>query len=341
MKRNYFLDIIKGLCALFITATHYIFTADDRLRYLFPFWIDMAVPIFMMITGYVGTISYRKKNITTIEAAYDWHVVITKALRYSIPFVMAWLLEFIRIVYINGIHDVHLPAMLIHFAQGGEGPGAYYYPLLMQLIIVFPLLYFLIERQGFFGLVLMFLATYLMEFLKIVYQMGDNTYCLLMFRYTFIICVGIYLGSSHYKKRNAVAVASFIAGVAFLIFTQYAGCHIPYINVWVPTSLFGCLYIAPLVAFGIRNLGELRFRPLELLGRASYNIFLAQKVYYYTMAPWIYDHVANQSYWLPINLVVSVFFGIMFYFVEGPITTYVVSVVNKAMDRHSIPSEWR
>lgn len=56
------LDFYKGICILFIIITHYNWTDQQRLAYGFPFWIDMAVPIFMVITGYVSALS-KKRNL--------------------------------------------------------------------------------------------------------------------------------------------------------------------------------------------------------------------------------------------------------------------------------------
>ena len=339
MKRNHFLDIVKGLCALFITATHFYFSDEARLHYLFPFWIDMAVPVFMLISGYVSTLSYRKNNVQTIEEAYAWKTIVSKAIRFSVPFLMAWLVEFGYMLVKNDFHMLPIPMLVIHLLQGGEGAGAYYYPLLMQFILVFPLIYFLIERLGFFGLVLTFFGTYLMEVLKVVYQMGENTYCLLLFRYTFIIAVGVYLGSSKYKERRWVSVVAFLAGIAFIVGTQYMGYSVPYIGMWVRTSLFGCLFIAPLVGYGIRKMADVKFPPLETLGKASYNIFLVQKIYY-ANAGKFYDLIPGEHYDLLGTMIICVVVGLIFYLVETPITKWINKHVMAAMDRHSIPASW-
>lgn len=64
IKRNKQLDIIKGICIIFVIVTHFAWTTNERLKYGFPFWIDMAVPIFMVITGYVSAASYEKKKLS-------------------------------------------------------------------------------------------------------------------------------------------------------------------------------------------------------------------------------------------------------------------------------------
>lgn len=69
-RRYHSIDFVKGICILFIIITHYTWEEAERLKYLFPFWIDMAVPIFMVVSGFVYTKSFQKNHINTIENAY-------------------------------------------------------------------------------------------------------------------------------------------------------------------------------------------------------------------------------------------------------------------------------
>lgn len=340
MKRNHFLDALKGICVLFITATHYDFTDWNRLDYFFPFWIDMAVPVFMLISGYVATASFRRRNISTIEEAYALPIVLNKIFRYSIPFFLAWLIEVAYIIKMNGFHQVDLLFLLVHFVRGGDGAGAFYYPLMIQFVFVFPLIYFLIKSQGFFGVILAFLGTYAMEIAKSVYQMGENTYCLLVFRYVFIIAIGVYLASEHYKVRTVWSVVAVVVGFAFILATEYYGFQPLFLEYWTRTSLVGCLYIAPIVALGIRKLGEVKIPPLELLGRASYNIFLAQKIYY-THGRKFYDRIPGERYDFIVSMVICVVAGLCFYFLAEPITKWGCKKIQAWAENHRVPASWR
>lgn len=65
-KRNTFLDIIKAFCILFVIITHDTISEETRQRFLFNFWIDMAVPLFMIISGYVYAASFERNKISEI-----------------------------------------------------------------------------------------------------------------------------------------------------------------------------------------------------------------------------------------------------------------------------------
>lgn len=75
---NKTIDFIKGICILFIIITHFIWDDNERLRYLFPFYIDMAVPIFMIISGYLNALSFNGKNMSKISDAYTIKEILSK-----------------------------------------------------------------------------------------------------------------------------------------------------------------------------------------------------------------------------------------------------------------------
>ena len=93
-KRSNLLDIIKGLMIIFIIVTHFHFRyPEDYQRFGFFFWIDMAVPVFMIITGYLTAISFDKKKISSVKEALSLEIVIPKLLRFCIPFIIVYLAE--------------------------------------------------------------------------------------------------------------------------------------------------------------------------------------------------------------------------------------------------------
>lgn len=65
-KRNASVDLLKGVAILMVIVTHLGFTADQRKYFAFPFWIDMAVPVFMMLMGYVMSMSYARHGVDSL-----------------------------------------------------------------------------------------------------------------------------------------------------------------------------------------------------------------------------------------------------------------------------------
>ena len=138
-NRNSTIDIIKAVSIILIIITHYSWTVEQRQNVVFPLVIDMAVPIFMFLSGYVGAMSFDKKGVDSLAKAYSLHQIVHKYIRYTIPYLIFLVVEFL-------IPTITKPKgskseMLKWIINGAEGPGSYYYPILVQLIFLFPLIY--------------------------------------------------------------------------------------------------------------------------------------------------------------------------------------------------------
>ena len=92
MKRESFVDVIKGVCILFVVIAHSSWTNQQRLAYLFPFWISMAVPFFMVISGYVSSKSYLRRGISSIRTAYSPKLLLEKITYYSLPALITFII---------------------------------------------------------------------------------------------------------------------------------------------------------------------------------------------------------------------------------------------------------
>ncbi len=191
-KRYHSIDFVKGIGILFIIITHYKWQDIERLKFLFPFWIDMAVPVYMIISGFVYTKSFQKSEINTIDRAYTVDVLLGKIIRYSIPFLITFIIE---IFAINAILGIHYDSLYVcrRFLSGGFGPGSYYYPCMIQFIFYFPVIFAIVQRYHFNGVFFCGGINLIYEILKFAYGMNEGCYRLLIFRYTLCIAYGSYL----------------------------------------------------------------------------------------------------------------------------------------------------
>lgn len=121
-NRYHILDVLKGLCIIFICITHFDWTNKERLALGFPFEIDMAVPIFMLISGYVSAVSYEHHKINRICEAYKIGFFCKKILRFTIPFFIVFCFE--TGISVVAFHTKITPLNCIcSFLAGGKGPG--------------------------------------------------------------------------------------------------------------------------------------------------------------------------------------------------------------------------
>ena len=67
-KRIDFLDYLKAICVIMVIITHYEW--EDKGSPFFTMVINMAVPVFMIISGYNFAMSNRKKTDGNLRKMY-------------------------------------------------------------------------------------------------------------------------------------------------------------------------------------------------------------------------------------------------------------------------------
>lgn len=299
---------------------------------LFSFWIDMAVPMFMIISGYVNALSFKRKGFNSFKDCYSYEELISKFFRLTIPFVFVLLLETVADYVVFG--NFSITKSLIMFFVGGKGPGSYYYPVMIQFVFLFPLIYIGIKESRTKGLLVCFSFNAMYELLQKIYGMNEGLYRLLVIRYLFIISFGTYLAFLDNKRiRTKWGIASFIIGVSFILITEYTQYEPHIMRYWTGTCFIACLYILPILYILLRLVKNPKCVLLELLGRASFNIFLTQMVWFNYGAGFMYKHIDNIFIRLLINFIVCFVFGIFFYHIENPFTKKLTRLFQNIQNR--------
>lgn len=322
-SRNSILDILKGICILFVIITHFSWEKEERLRFLFPFWIDMAVPIFMLITGYVYAKSYEKSKVNCLEKAYNPCLVLKKIIRYGVPYIPILIIGYI--MWRSGQEGIGLGKDIWNvfwwFWVGGAGPGSYYWPIMLQLVFLFPLIYFTIKKKG---IVVCLVVQILYEWLVGVYAMNDLCYRLLIFRYLFAVACGCCIYLKQYKVKVWVRILSIIIGVGYIIGVAYM--ELPSIGVfyWRGTSYMACLFIVPIFEWIMNREWKYRCKFLEKIGQCSWDIFLVQMIYYRYFEVTVIDFINNyigyqRSAGLLLNIVICVTLAAVLHLIEKPV----------------------
>ncbi len=351
-ERNNLIDLLKGISIIMIIITHcdYAWDGNKRLLFGFPFWIDMAVPIFMIISGYVYSLSINKREIVSFIQAYRLTEIWRKFLRYTVPFAIAFIMEYIAhdiIYYKMNFPDSQkwFPQPIFGFINGGMGGGSYYYPVMCQFILLFPLVYFTIKALKFRGLAILFVFNFLYELIKESFGIGDETYRLLVFRYLFLIGFGCWFclyGKN--EKHSAFYIFSFSLGLIWQILVKY-GFYTPrVINVaWAGTSMFSAMYIIPVFVL-IWKIGygwKVKF--LEIIGKASFHIFLTQMVYYAMAKDYVYnlvfEHTKNYIIIVFTNIIICCVLGICFYYIEKPIGKLILKITSPVVEKIEYQNE--
>lgn len=316
-KRNGFLDIVKGVGALMVLITHYNWADSWRLNLLFPYWVSMAVPLFMLITGYLSAASFEHAGITDFKKAYAIKPLLKKLVRYTLPFLYMYIAEII-IKSASG-KAPSLLSIIVYFFGGGFGMhGTYYFPVLVQITLIFPLIFFAVKRSKKWGLAVCFTVNLALEILKTVTQMPGGVYRLLAFRYIFVVAAGCYIylygGSSKLYRR----IIAFAVGAVYIWLVNYTSYEPKIFIFWTATTMLTTFFVAPVFAYFIEK-KPLHCAPLELIGRASYHIFLAQIIVYNYIAPHIYKAVKSTALEVVLCVGLGLSLGLLYYFVYNRI----------------------
>lgn len=330
-ERNRTIDFLKGICMLFIIVTHFSFSSEQRKWAGFAFWIEMAVPTLMIITGFLWACSYERKNIQNLQDCYSWRIILNRLLRFIVPFLFVYIIDVaLDLFYFKNYSFL---SYVYLFFVGGKGPGSYYFPVMIQLVFLFPLLYFLIKKHNLVGLLSCFILTFLFEVAKGAFMVSEATYRLLAFRYLFVVGTGCYLfflkerlvggGKLNLKLYLFVGCAATLIGITFLLFSEYFGWKPIILCYWTSTSFVASLTICfPISA--ILLFSRVRFLPLEFIGKASFNIYLVQMVFYATLSGIVYEKISNVYLSFLVCLITCVLFGEIFYLIESRLTKAII-----------------
>lgn len=330
-SRNHFIDLLKGICIIFVIVTHFSWRDEEKLQYYFPYWLNMAVPIFMIISGYVYAFSFRKHKIETVSDAYSLKCVVPKIVRYTVPFAIAYIIEIVYMIMTGRFvaEEGVILNLVSNFIVGGYGPGSYYFPLMIQFIFVYPIIYFIVRKHDFKGVIIVGVLNAIFELIQYSYHLSYSSYRLLILRYILLIAVGCHISREDFKMRKVVMIISFVVGALFIYKCNFMEYEPRIITHWTKTSYLACLYILPIATIMILKLKSVRFIPLEFLGKASYNIFLAQMVWYHFGFKWLGTVVEDRLMLLAVDILICIIAGILFYFAEQPVTRFVDKQVAK------------
>ena len=299
MQRSRFIDIAKGASIILVLVTHFDWTLRQRLGYGFYFWVSMAVPVFMIATGYVNAMSLSSKQMT-LKMAYHPKLILKKLLRFCIPFLFIYVIELIIRAY-KGVY--YSPLQIIkYFFFGGMGVhGTYYFPVLLQMVLLVPLVYFVVKKFKY-GWVYCMLANLAWEIFKNTFAceagFGYEVYRLLAFRYLFAVAIGVHMCVNREKLGAVKWFIMFVIGALYIYFTtlidagKFEHERILFTRWWT-TCLPAIFYIAPIFLLGLKYLNNVRCTFLEKVGNASYHIFLFQILYYNYIAPILYKRMGR------------------------------------------------
>ncbi len=310
-KRIEFLDYLKAICDILVIITHYNW--EDKSSPFFTMLVNMAVPVFMIISGYNFAMSNSKKADGELKKMYGWSMLKPKLVRFLIPFfAVCWIEIFLLFLQDKNINPLRI------FLLGAYGPGSYYVPVMLQLLVIFPIIYIAVEKNAILGITAAGIANLVFEILVKVLEIDKYYYRLSIGRYLLLIAFGcyLYLHPEHRVKRYQM-ILMFLTGLGYIIAVFGFDKEFFIFDYWKTTAMPVAFYIFPIVIllfrkFYHKNIPGFVGEMLTQIGKASYHIFLIQMVYYHFE---LGGKIMNAEWYIavPFNLVVNIVAGLLFY----------------------------
>lgn len=330
------IDLLKGFAILSVIWLHSSFSAEVSKAVLAPFLFNLAVPIFMIVSGFTYSFSLSKydDSKSVLKSYYSFNNLYKKLIRilpcYFIIFIIEIITEPIEFTGMKSITDF----FYYLFTGGYVFPGSYYIPVLIQLILIFPLIKILYNKFKAISFIPVAVFQLIYE-VAIYYTNFPKQFSrLLIIRYLVLILGGIFIFDKYKEKQiknKWIYIICAILGAAYIITVGYFD-FTPKIlfTDWATTAMPTALYLVPVIMLVLFKFGEKEVKPIfTILGKASYHIFLMQILYFGIVIHRI--NITKPSVNFIIAALFSVPLGLIMYFAENQITKIIKNKRSKSV----------
>lgn len=325
------IDVLKGFAIISVILIH-TFSNDILMAIGAPFHIWQAVPVFLMLAAFTSTIALLTYQKRSLAESYDSSVIFRRIRRVLEPYTAIWILQALIVLYIVsagipiiGASQNEFPYqgfdIVLNYFSGGNGPGNYFIPVILQQILLIPLFYYLALRSPDRMLIAAFILDLSLEFLAVIGHIPSWLYGILCIRYIFAGALGVWLVFRKDISLQWVIIGGLISGL-YIYLVQYLNFQFWFIYPdWSFFHVFSYFWTLLIVFFGLRlslsGSFQAFFVVLENLGKASWHIFLIQMTFFFICWPTIRSFVGSPLLYPIINVAVCLLLGYGFYRMGG------------------------
>lgn len=225
----------------------------------------------MILSGYTFSISYNRWE--KLQDMYKLKVFCPKVIHFLFPAIITIIIYII----ISSAAGKSINMFDI-WVMGIYGQGSYYCHLMIELIIIFPILFLVMRKNLYVGLILAGIGNVVFEIIVKYSSMGHLIYFRIIFRYLLAVAAGILIYFVRNRKpRGLLIIGSMILGGVFIIAVTYSNCgdiffkDSPQISFGV---VFWCAPIIRVTLYYLRNIQvhTLLGSAMSMVGKASYHI---------------------------------------------------------------------
>lgn len=313
IERSGLIDYLKAI-AIVLVITNHSLNEIAKESWVYFFIIRMAVPIFVLISGFNFTSSIEK-----MESILDWFKgkrILKKRRAYLLPMAVVFSLWCCLEIF-HGRFD------LLNFIKAGVlqsyGWGAYYFWIVVQLYLFFPFVYFILQKYNRGGYCIILILNLMYEVILYYFPISISWYRIIGLRYLMLLACGCWLHDRIISREKTkisvylVLISSFVLGCCYIAFFRYnwENTEIFRYTTWGNTNIFVCLYIIPIFfivlkifwgkTISISWLNKL----LSTIGQSSYYILCTQMIMF-----WYIDRIWNHfSTPLDVRILCNIFLG--------------------------------
>lgn len=337
------IDYLKAIAAILVIINHSL-TNIQQLKVGGPFWISMAVPIFMIVSGFTYSMSARRRKLESFKDYFDRDILVKRISRFMTPFLIIFVLEIllqsiVPLSFQSESMKRSIP-VLASFLIGGAGPGSYYIPVLLQFVFVFPIIYSSYRKSPVKTVAIFFSIQLAFDILTNLLNIPGSIYRLLIFRYLSLIVMGIVLFFNRKELIKRIRFVAFfsIASIVYAFIVNYTSYKPVVFTFWTKTALPMVFFAFSIVIWGMKVL-EIKKRNwisgiASLVGKASFHIFLTQKLLFGFGLNKFFRIINFNILASTIGAVIlSSILGIAFYCLEGAIRKIAIDYRNKDLKK--------
>ncbi len=295
-KRLVILDWMKAVAIFCIIITHTdLLSRDIPMNYVLNCLIvAMAVPIFMIISGYNMMNSQLKCGRLSWRELYDVHVLKHQIARILPAYTIIFLIETEGELMFGGgrINSSNLLHYILLYFVGGKGPGGYYVPIMIQMFLVMPMISILIAKRPVSGLFFTLALNSGFEIVVRLISFPAEIYRLFIGRYLFLLAMGAFFRMIRGQKvKTRYLFGSLVIGLLYACVTNhfrlpdgtYSWSLFKY---WQITAFPVAFYLFPFFYLLIRYLHDVQIKTwfgavMQKIGSCTWYIYCVQMFYFF------------------------------------------------------------
>ena len=331
------INYLKAFAILSVLILHLWLPEEIDRKYLLHLYTAIGVPIFMIVSGHNYTLSFELNN----KVWFSRNNLYKKLRRVIFPYIYIILLELILIFKLEKFEKYRSKKALvsIFLISGGSGPGGYYSPTVIQIILIyFPLLLiFNIYLNKIIKKYRAPLSLFIIIIFEAIYEICINylgkkydevliqqIYRMVALRHITFLQLGIVL---YYNKKIILEKLKYIlplsiGGGIYMYLTYYKDyVFFPYYNwkiVSTPMMFYALFFIIIVLKYFNNIKRNFIEKIITTIGKASYHIFLVQLIYYAMLEVIIFNNKLDYI----VHVFICLTVGILFYFLERKIIDY-------------------